>query len=736
MREVEPLRLGDPRLLGAFRLTGRLGAGERGVVYLGETPSGAAVVIRAMLPGPPAGEAGTGVRQAVTVRRAAVREVAAARQVASSWTARVLAADVDADVPYIVSEYVAGPSLAQVVERHGPRIGSALHLLAAGTIQGLAAVHRAGLVHGDFRPAAVVLGADGPRVVDFAVHGLMGDEETAGRPAFQAPEQLSGGDATAAADVFAWAATMVFASCGRPPFGLDADPATATRVLRQQPDLGMLAGRLQEIALRCLAKDPRQRPSSADIAGWLQRAEQPLQAAPPRRPGTPRRGTPEMTPVAGPAAATGTPGTTEAAGTTEAGRPHEPSAVRPAPPMPPTAADSAPTVPGPATDPIPGTAGAVTDPALPALGAVTGSALEVFGPVTGSASMAPGAVTGSVPMVPGPATRPASAGPEPVTGSASGLPGAVTGSASAFPGTVTDPASPVPGAVADPALGVAGSVTGSASMVPGAVADSALLAPRAVADVAQGAKAHDTSGIEVRIRGRAVGRRRAGGGAARRRAARSNSLIAGIAAGSAAVGLAIFVWTSGIADFALGRSSVQPVGDPVGRVQVPRTGPAVEVATAGGYRYRLAAVGRGVDQATAPATQSSTSPGTLYVHADYVLRNPLDRPVLLDLYTVDLFVKRDLLPERSRGLCMWHNGVPEDMCTPPAKPQVMSRLSGDPPTGGTGGDRYMAPGASYVVRVTVDVPLADDPGPGDLRLYVWKQTYMTDTLVKEVPFPR
>jgi hypothetical protein len=206
-------------------------------------------------------------------------------------------------------------------------------------------------------------------------------------------------------------------------------------------------------------------------------------------------------------------------------------------------------------------------------------------------------------------------------------------------------------------------------------------------------------------------------------------------AGSTAVGLALVAWTSGIADSALGRSSGRPAGGS-SQVQAPRTGPAVEIATAGGYRYRLAAVGGGVDTGAASTMQSSPSPGMSYVHADYVLGNPLDKPVLLDLYTVDVFIKRDLLPKRTRGLCMWHNGVPEDMCTPPARPQVMSRLAGDPPTGGTGGDRYMAPGASYVIRVSVDVPLAEEPGPGDLRLYVWKPTYMADALVKEVPFPK
>ncbi|HEX2312400.1 MAG TPA: hypothetical protein VHJ17_01615, partial [Thermomonospora sp.] len=219
--------------------------------------------------------------------------------------------------------------------------------------------------------------------------------------------------------------------------------------------------------------------------------------------------------------------------------------------------------------------------------------------------------------------------------------------------------------------------------------------------------------------------------AARGRAAHRNSALAGLLAGAALVGSALVVWNSGVADSALGRSSGRLAGGPSAGA-LPPTGPAVEIATIAGARYRLSAIGEG----TAPASRSSASRGTAYVHAEYVLSNPLDRPVLLDLYAADVFVKRELLPERARGRCMWHNGVPEDMCTPPAKPQVVSHLSGGPPTGGAGGDRYMPPGASYVVRVTVDVPVAEDPRPGDLRLYVWRQTYMADALAKEIPFPR
>ncbi|HEX2312212.1 MAG TPA: protein kinase, partial [Thermomonospora sp.] len=266
--------------MGDIRLTGRLGSGDREGVYLGQAPSGRPVTVR-VLPAP-AGRP-------------------AAEAVESPWTARVLAVGAEDGVHHVVSEHVPGPTLAEAVERDGPRTGAALHRLAAATIAGLADLHRAGLVYRDFRPEAVVLGPDGPRIVDVAAGGLVPVMD----PAYKAPEQLTGGEATSATDVFAWAATMAFASSGRPPFGRVGDPAVVTRVLREQADLGALAGRLHEIALRCLAKDPRDRPSAADVLRWLRQSEQPMPPALPRRPSAHRQPAPmtPMTPVASPVAA-------------------------------------------------------------------------------------------------------------------------------------------------------------------------------------------------------------------------------------------------------------------------------------------------------------------------------------------------------------------------------------------------------------------------------------------------
>ncbi|MFC6933110.1 protein kinase [Actinomadura yumaensis] len=137
-------------------------------------------------------------------------------------TAGILAADVEGDRPYVISECVDGPSLQQLVDDEGPRGWAVVERLAVGTAVALAAIHRAGAVHHDFKPGNVLLGRDGPRVSDFGVARALDavNAGTTGRPtddpSYRAPEQLSGMGIGPGADVFAWAATMIFAATGEP----------------------------------------------------------------------------------------------------------------------------------------------------------------------------------------------------------------------------------------------------------------------------------------------------------------------------------------------------------------------------------------------------------------------------------------------------------------------------------------------------------------------------------------
>ncbi len=252
-----PLVPGDPVRLGAFQLAGRLGEGGQGVVYLGHAPDGEPVAVKLLFRADPES------------RRRLARELAALESIATFCTARVLTASVDGPRPYVVSEFVDGPSLEQRVKRGGPLRGGELERLVVGTATALAAIHAAGVVHRDFKPANVLLGPDGPRVVDF---GIARDEAAAthtsglvGTPAYLSPEQISGSPASPASDVFAWAATMVYAASGRPPFGADTVPAVLHRVLTHHPDLSALPARYGALIASCLDKDPARRPTARDL---------------------------------------------------------------------------------------------------------------------------------------------------------------------------------------------------------------------------------------------------------------------------------------------------------------------------------------------------------------------------------------------------------------------------------------------------------------------------------------
>ncbi|MFG1966125.1 serine/threonine-protein kinase [Nonomuraea sp. NPDC049028] len=256
---VEGLLAGDPKHVGRYALTGRLGAGGQGIVYLANAPDGAQVALKVIN-----AEVGS------DARRLFEREFAILRRVSSFCTAQVLDADVTADPPYIVSEYVAGQSLHAFVAEHGPLTGAELDRLAVATATALIAIHRAGIVHRDFKPQNVLLGRDGPRVIDFGIARVLQDgaalaSAQVGTPRYMAPEQIRGEEFGPAADIFAWGATMVYAATGRSPFEAGSLPAVLYRVLNEPPDLGSLPGHLRLLVGRCLSKDPADRPTAAEL---------------------------------------------------------------------------------------------------------------------------------------------------------------------------------------------------------------------------------------------------------------------------------------------------------------------------------------------------------------------------------------------------------------------------------------------------------------------------------------
>ncbi|MEW2378994.1 protein kinase [Micromonospora sp. NPDC047812] len=255
-----PLWTHDPVTAGPYRLVGRLGAGGQGVVYLGEDDQGHRVAVKMI----------NIDLSDLRARSQFMKEIAAARRVVPFCTAQVLFAEVDGERPYVVSEFIEGPTLYRHVREQGPVAGNALHRLAVGTATAVAAIHRSDIVHCDLKPDNVVLGRDGPRVIDFGIARALGVTETVtsrvmGTTAYMAPERFRNDSVGPPCDVFAWAGTIAFAAGGRPPFGNDSLFAVMHRVLNEPPDLPALPPGLDELIRQCLAKDPAERPEAEQV---------------------------------------------------------------------------------------------------------------------------------------------------------------------------------------------------------------------------------------------------------------------------------------------------------------------------------------------------------------------------------------------------------------------------------------------------------------------------------------
>jgi hypothetical protein len=264
---LEPLRRWDPERIGPYVLLGRLGAGAMGRVYLGRSTAGRLVAVKTIKI-ELADEAGFRARFA--------HEVAAARRVSGVFTAAVVAADPEADMPWLATAYVPAPSLSKLVAECGPLPVPATRWLAAGCAEALESIHSAGLVHRDLKPSNVLVSPDGPRVIDFGVARaseriqLTVTRGAVGTPAYMAPEQARDTrQASVASDMFSLGATLAFAATGHAPYRGETVMDVLVRLATEPPDLSGLPAELNGIVTACLARSPRQRPTSAALLDQL-----------------------------------------------------------------------------------------------------------------------------------------------------------------------------------------------------------------------------------------------------------------------------------------------------------------------------------------------------------------------------------------------------------------------------------------------------------------------------------
>ncbi|MFJ3644124.1 PQQ-binding-like beta-propeller repeat protein [Streptomyces sp. NPDC090108] len=289
-----------PEYAGLYRLESQLGSGGMGVVHLARSASGLKLAVK--------------VVHAEFARDPEFRgrfrqEVAAARRVSGAFTAPVVDADPEADRPWMATLFIPGATLAEEVKRNGSMNAAQLRRLMAGLAEALRDIHRVGVVHRDLKPSNVLLAENGPKVIDFGISRPADSElrtETGkliGTPPFMAPEQFRRPrEVGPAADIFALGSVIVHAATGRGPFDSDSPYVVAYQVVHDEPDLSGVPDGLAPLVLRCLAKEPEDRPTPDELmrelrsvaASYDTQAFIPAQRSgdtpPPERPRTPEPG--------------------------------------------------------------------------------------------------------------------------------------------------------------------------------------------------------------------------------------------------------------------------------------------------------------------------------------------------------------------------------------------------------------------------------------------------------------
>jgi eukaryotic-like serine/threonine-protein kinase len=260
-----PLGPEDPVRLGDFELVGRIGHGGMGQVYLGESPGGEPAAVKVIKPS---------VVDSETRLRFA-QEVEVLKTVSGPRIAAFMDADPEAEQPWLATEYVDGPDLRKHVSVCGPLPAVLVAALGASLADGLAGVHKLGLLHRDLKPANILLGPNGPKIIDFGLAvftessaSLTAPNTVLGTPACMAPEQANGvRPLLAPVDVYALGAVLLFAAAGHYPFQAENIHALFHLITQRdaRADLACVPDALAPLLTQMLAYDPSARPTLRDV---------------------------------------------------------------------------------------------------------------------------------------------------------------------------------------------------------------------------------------------------------------------------------------------------------------------------------------------------------------------------------------------------------------------------------------------------------------------------------------
>ncbi len=263
-----PDHRGDGGRIGPYRLVQQVGQGGMGIVHLGLDRRGRAVAVKVLR---------ASVAADHEARGRLGREVETLSRIRDHRVASVIDADIMGPQPYIVTRYVPGPALDEVVDEHGPLPMEHLVRLARGMAEAIRSIHACGVVHRDIKPGNVLLDDGEPVLIDFGIAHLEDDVRhtvgglVMGTPGYLSPELVEGAAITDATDWWGWAATIAYAASGRPPFGRGRMDVVLARVRAGEVDLEGVDPRLQPLLRASLSPEPRERPHADAVVRALER---------------------------------------------------------------------------------------------------------------------------------------------------------------------------------------------------------------------------------------------------------------------------------------------------------------------------------------------------------------------------------------------------------------------------------------------------------------------------------
>ncbi len=263
---MDTLRDTDPRKVGNWSIAARIGSGGMGTVYLGVSKTGVTAAVKVLH---------EGYSDNPVLRERLSREAETLSSLDSPHIAKLIDSDVSSKIPWIATEYIAGPSLDQFIASNGPLDAASWETLAVALASALQVSHQKGIVHRDIKPENIVLSPTGPMLIDFGIAkiieqtGLTTTDTNLGTPAWLSPEQIETANVTFSSDMFSMGSVLAFAGSGTPPFGWGPSQAVIFRITNNKANLEGLSDSQRNLVQGIHEVDPQSRHSASEFLDQL-----------------------------------------------------------------------------------------------------------------------------------------------------------------------------------------------------------------------------------------------------------------------------------------------------------------------------------------------------------------------------------------------------------------------------------------------------------------------------------